>query len=75
MPEWETIRVNNTVRLRRRPVRYHASTPATSAAETIAETTPDYSDLKKDELIVEAEKQGLDSSGTKAEIIERLSHE
>jgi len=30
-------------------------------------------DLKKDELVAKAEEAGVDSSGTKAEIIERLS--
>lgn len=32
----------------------------------------DYSDLKKDELVALADERGVDSSGTKAEIIERL---
>lgn len=31
-----------------------------------------FSSMKKDELVAEAEARGLDSSGTKEEIIERL---
>lgn len=68
---WETYRDGNTVRIRRRPVRYRADAPKAAPAPE----APDYSSLKKDELIAEAEKRGLDSSGTKADIIERLSHE
>lgn len=33
---------------------------------------PPLSELRKDELIARAEKAGLDSSGTKADIIARL---
>lgn len=67
---WETYRAGNNVRLRRRPVRYHAGEAPAKPAPAAA---PDYSAMKKDELVAEAEKQGVDSSGTKAEIIERLS--
>jgi hypothetical protein len=35
-------------------------------------TEPDYGSMKKDELIEAAEAAGKDSSGTKADIIERL---
>lgn len=35
----------------------------------------DYTDLKKDELIALAEERGVDSSGTKAEIIARLEED
>jgi hypothetical protein len=31
--------------------------------------------LKKDELVAQAEKRGLDTSGTKADLIERLRDE
>ena len=72
---WETYRAGNTVRLRRRPVRYHAAAPAPKAAEPAPAPAPDYSAMKKDELVAEAEKRGLDASGTKADIIERLSDE
>lgn len=37
-----------------------------------AEPKPVLADLKKDDLVGLAEKRGVDSSGTKAEIIERL---
>lgn len=40
--------------------------------EAEADELEDYTSLKKDELIALAEERGLDSSGTKAEIIERL---
>lgn len=43
-----------------------------SADETDDDEEVDYSDLKKDELVALAEERGLDSSGTKADIIERL---
>lgn len=66
---WETYQAGNTVRLRRRPVRYRATAPSPSPEP---EPTPALSSMKKDELIEEAEKRGIDSSGTKAEIIERL---
>jgi hypothetical protein len=65
--DWETYQAGSTVRIRRRPVRYRATARAT---EPVAEA--DLSSLKKDELVAEAEKRGVDSSGTKAEIIERL---
>ena len=43
-----------------------------SADETDAEEEVDYSHLKKDELIALAEERGLDTDGTKADLIERL---
>ena len=70
---WETYRAGRTVRLRRRPVRYHAATPAQPSPAAAPAESPDYSSMKKDELVAEAEARGVDSSGTKAEIIERLS--
>jgi hypothetical protein len=36
---------------------------------------PNLTSLKKDELIELADKQGVDTAGTKADIIERLSDE
>lgn len=72
-PTWETYRAGNTVRLRRRPVRYHAAAAPASAPVPAAEPVTDLSSLKKDELVIEAEKRGVDSSGTKADIIERLT--
>jgi hypothetical protein len=47
--------------------------PARTVVTTTAE--PDLSTLKKDELIELADKQGVDTAGTKADIIERLSDE
>lgn len=67
MSEWETYQSGPAVRVRRRPVRHRATTVTTLT------TPPDFSSLKKDELIVEAEKRGVDSSGTKADILERLT--
>lgn len=46
------------------------------AAEPAAEAEPaepDYAGMKKDELVALADERGVDSSGTKAEIAERLS--
>lgn len=43
-----------------------------SSNETDSDEEVDYTELKKDELIALAEERGLDSSGTKADIIERL---
>lgn len=56
------------------------TTPNTLPPETGGETEGDddddeevdYSDLKKDELVALADERGVDSSGTKAEIIARL---
>ena len=67
---WETYRAGSTIRLRQRPVRHHA--PKASKPAPAPEPAPDYSSLKKDELIEEAAKLGLDTDGTKAEILERL---
>lgn len=47
-------------------------TGGVSADEADDDEEVDYSDLKKDELVALAEERGLDSSGTKADIIERL---
>lgn len=43
-----------------------------SADEADSEEEVDYSHLKKDELIALAEERGLDTDGTKADLIERL---
>jgi hypothetical protein len=67
--DWETYQAGGTVRIRRRPVRYRATARTT---EPVVEAEADLSSMKKDELVAEAEKRGVDSSGTKAEIIERL---
>jgi hypothetical protein len=45
--------------------------PARPAAEPET-TTVDYGSLLKAELVEQAEGRGIDSSGTKADIIERL---
>jgi hypothetical protein len=44
---------------------------AAKAAETAE--APDYESMKKDDLIALAEERGIDSSGNKADIIERLN--
>jgi hypothetical protein len=51
----------------------NGETPEPEANAPVAETVErDYSGMLKDELVAEAESRGIDSSGTKAEIIERL---
>ena len=74
---WETYRAGRTVKLRRRPVRYHAGKPLQTTAapepEPI-EAATDYSTLTKAELVSLAEEQGIDSSGTKADILGRLGY-
>jgi len=79
---WETYRAGRTVKLRRRPVRYHAGKPLQTTAAPEPEVIKtadeylverDYSTLTKAELVQLADEQGLDSSGTKADIIGRLS--
>ena len=84
---WETYRSGGTVKLRRRPVRYQHTTssknppPSTEAAEvTVAtaigeadtDTAQDYATLRKPELVTLADERGLDSSGTRADLIARL---
>ena len=54
-------------RLFRRPSRKAREAAAAAAAET-----PALSSLKKDELIELADARGVDATGTKADIIERL---
>ena len=63
--QWKPTEHGN--RLFRRP----GSGPA-PVKTTVAAPAPDLSSLKKDELIEAAEAAGLDTSGTKADIIERL---
>ena len=86
---WETYKAGRTVKLRRRPVRHHAtSTSATNPPPTVTEATPivvateigeadtetatDYGTLRKAELQSLAEENGLDTSGTRSELIARL---
>jgi hypothetical protein len=79
--EWKNTQLGR--RLFRRPGTSAPSrAPApTSAPEPTPEPTPepepesttaDYGALLKAELVEEAEERGLDSSGTRADIIERL---
>ena len=62
---WETYRAGRTVKLRRRPVRYHAAKPLQTTAAPEPEVI---------ETAEAAEEQGLDSSGTKADILGRLGY-
>ena len=59
--EWKSTQHGH--RLFRRP---------SAASLKAAAPKPDLASLKKDELIEVATEQGLDTSGTKADIIERL---
>jgi hypothetical protein len=68
--EWK--RTDHGRRLFRRPGTVVATTRRTTAAPA-SEPEPDLASLKKDELIELAEEKGLDSSGNKADIIERLT--
>lgn len=63
--KFETYRVGNAVRIR--PVGGKRVVAAPAAAVVLDES------LTKAELIAEADKRGVDSSGTKAEIVERLN--
>jgi hypothetical protein len=63
----------------RRLFRKPSSSPTRQAAPPPSEppsseesSSPDLSSLKKDELVALAESRGIDSSGKKADIIERL---
>ena len=81
---WETYRSGGTVKLRRRPVRYQHTTssknppPSTEAAEVTIATavgeadTEDYATWLKADLVSLADERGLDSTGTKADLIARL---
>lgn len=55
----------------------HEITPqeiaATKAQEQASEGDGELGKLKKDELVALAEERGIDSSGTKADILERLN--
>ena len=66
MSRWETYRVGRTVRLRRIPG------PAPKKAVAEPAVVVDLTTATKADLIAEAEARGVDSSGTKAEILERL---
>lgn len=66
--EWKPTQHGN--RLFRRPTAAPAK-PVKAAAPPEPEPS-DYDALKKDDLIEAAEKRELDSSGTKADIIDRL---
>ena len=60
-------------RLFRRPGSTAPARSAVAAPEVAPETeTVDYGALLKADLVEQAEARGIDSSGTKADIIERL---
>ena len=66
---WETYRFGNRVKLRR-------TTDPAPPVEQVAEAYPAViltPDATKAEIVAEAEARGIDSSGTKAEILERLN--
>jgi hypothetical protein len=61
--QWETFQVGRSIRLRR-----------IGGKRTKAATAPVVDEsLTKAELVAEAEERGVDASGTKAEIVERLN--
>ena len=69
--QWETYRFGNSVRLRRvgaPPV----AKPVVAEPVEEALQAPDLESFTKAELVAEAESRGVDASGTKAEILERL---
>lgn len=68
---WETYRVGNAVRLRRVGGSEVAAKPVAAVVTTTAPVFD--ASLTKAELVAEAERRGVDSSGTKAEIVERLN--
>lgn len=69
--KWETYQVGNGVRLRAVGVKQAKGVAVAPvvAAEPVVEVE---ASLTKAELIAEADKRGLDTSGTKADIAERL---
>jgi hypothetical protein len=67
--EWKATQYGT--RLFRRPGSGPAPVKA-KAAKAAPAPALDLSSLKKDELVAQAEAQGVDTSGTKADIIERL---
>ena len=50
----------------------YRSVPRKVAVVVKPEAKPDLSGLKKDELVALADKSGVDSAGTKADILARL---
>lgn len=55
-------------------VRYLSSAPPEAPTPAAApEPEPDFESLRKAELVELAEERGVDTEGTKADIIERLS--
>lgn len=66
MSRWETYRVGRTVRIRR------VSDPAPKKAKAAPAVVVDLTTATKADLVAEAEARGVDASGTKAEILERL---
>jgi hypothetical protein len=66
MGKWVTVQVGSAVRVRRA----EAKSKAKSAAKAEKVSADDHT---KDELVALAEKRGVDASGTKAEIAERLN--
>ena len=65
---WETYRAGNTIRLRRVDV----PAPKSKKAKAEPAVVVDLTTATKADLVAEAEARGVDSSGTKAEILERL---
>ena len=64
--EWKQTEVGR--RLFRRP----SASASTPIATTTGTETVDYGSLLKADLVKTADKRGIDSTGTKADIIERL---
>jgi hypothetical protein len=54
-------------------VRFLPLTEPTPEPEPEPEPEPDYGDMLKADLVAMAEDRGLDTDGTKADLIERLS--
>lgn len=67
---WETYRVGNTVRLRRQGAPSVTPEPPGAVAYPAVVLGPT---ATKAEVVAEAEARGIDASGTKAEILERLN--
>jgi hypothetical protein len=68
---WETYRVGNTVRIRRHGT--PAVTPEPPAQAVAYPAVVLDPSATKAEIVAEAQARGIDSSGTKAEILERLN--
>jgi hypothetical protein len=71
---WETYRLGNAVRLRRVGTNPTIGPVAAKPAAVVVEPEPVIDEtLTKADLIAEAEKRGLDRSGTKADLVERIN--